>query len=154
MRHFLRDTRQRPQIPVSVTTGACHADAGLREAVEKCVHWTLRRYASRIRDVSVWLVDLNGPRGGVDSMCRIRVRLTGPGTWTVESRADAIHAAVAIAVNRAKKIIDRKLKRRRMMARLARGVRNRGNPRNVDRGWSACIRPVDLPSGPTAETDR
>lgn len=123
MTHLPRETQLRDHIPVSVRTGACRVDAGLREAIENCVHWTLRRYAKRIRDVRVWLDDVNGPRGGIDSLCRIQVRLAGPGTSTVESRAGTVHAAVAMAIDRAKKTIDRKLKRRRMAARLARGLR-------------------------------
>lgn len=117
------DTRQHEPMPVSVRTGACLADAGLRETVVNCVYWTLRRYAKRICDVGVWLDDVNGPRGGIDRVCRIQVRLAGPGILTVESRAGTIHAAVGMAADRAKRAIVRKLKRRRMVTRFARGFR-------------------------------
>jgi len=47
----------------------------LRDQLEKRLQFALGRFEPRIRQVSVDLEDLNGPRGGVDKSCRIAVHL-------------------------------------------------------------------------------
>lgn len=47
----------------------------LTDHVDRRLHFALSRFSSRIARVSVFLEDVNGPRGGVDKACRIVVRL-------------------------------------------------------------------------------
>jgi putative sigma-54 modulation protein len=55
----------------------------------------LSRFHGRIRSVAVRVVDVNGPRGGVDKRCHVTVRLAAPKRTLVIEDADA-DAAVAI----------------------------------------------------------
>jgi hypothetical protein len=81
----------------------------LRAHAERCIGFALRRFASRIDRVSVWLEDVNGPRGGVDKRCRIAVRLrpTG-GAFVTKSAADA-YAAIGRAAGRAGSAVARRI---------------------------------------------
>lgn len=125
-----QDTRRPSHMTVAIRSGDLRIDADLRDAIGERVRRSFRRHARRVREVRVWLDDLNGPRGGVDRTCRIQVQLTAAGTSTVESRAQTVHAAVAGAVARAKQTIDRTLKRRRTRARFPREPRNRNDGRD------------------------
>jgi len=115
---------------IAIRSSVFRIDADLRETVETHVRRGLRRYARRISEVRVWLDDANGPRGGIDRSCRIQVELLSAGTWTVESRAGTVYAALAGAIERVKMTIDRALKRRRRRARFPRDPRNRRSGQN------------------------
>lgn len=45
----------------------------VRAQGEQRIRFALGRFTLRLRSVSVVLTDVNGPRGGVDTSCRIRV---------------------------------------------------------------------------------
>ena len=47
----------------------------LADHLDRRLHFALSRFSSRIARVTVFLEDVNGPRGGVDKACRIVVRL-------------------------------------------------------------------------------
>jgi len=55
------------------------AGADLVEHVDRRLHFALARFSARIARVTVFLDDVNGPRGGVDKVCRIVVRLRNGG---------------------------------------------------------------------------
>ena len=47
----------------------------LREYIEQRARFALERLARPIRKIRVQLRDLNGPRGGVDKSCQVRIAL-------------------------------------------------------------------------------
>ena len=47
----------------------------LRNAVEKIVACAIDRFDAQVAKVSVYLADLNGPKGGVDKLCQITASL-------------------------------------------------------------------------------
>jgi putative sigma-54 modulation protein len=83
--------------------------AALKDYVRRRVHFALGRFAGRIRSVSVHLVDVNGPRGGIDKCCDIRVNIGPRQEVIVRERQANIHAAVAFAVERADRAVRRQL---------------------------------------------
>lgn len=83
--------------------------ADLKEYVRRRIHFALGRFAGKIKSVSVRLADLNGPRGGVDKSCDIRVDVGLRKEVIVSERHDNIHAAVACAVERADRAVQRQL---------------------------------------------
>lgn len=83
--------------------------ADLKDYVRRRIHFALGRFAGRIKSVSVRLADLNGPRGGVDKSCDIRVDMGLRKEVIVCERHDNIHAAVAFAVQRADRAVQRQL---------------------------------------------
>ena len=68
----------------------------------------------KLREVYVWMEDLNGPRGGVDHRCRIDLRLKPRGRLTATADATNGHDAGAQAAKRAAMLLDRTYKRRWM----------------------------------------
>jgi len=83
----------------------------LRDYLDLRLRFALSRFQHRIRSVAVGLKDLNGPRGGVDKHCRIRVELIPSGSVTVAETDADLRAAIAHAAERAGRTVRRKLER-------------------------------------------
>ncbi len=82
-----------------------------REWIERRVHFTLGRFAARIRRVAVSVSDINGARGGTDKQCRLRISLIPNGEVLVEDVDLSVEAVVANAVERAARAVARWLER-------------------------------------------
>ena len=81
-----------------------HPEAAvMREVVERRVRFVLRRLSALVPRVDVKLVDVNGPRGGIDKRCQIELRTDGAGPVVVSSVAKdwrtALDGALARAVH-------------------------------------------------------
>lgn len=72
------------------------------------------KFARSIERVSVRIEDTNGPRGGVDQVCRIKVVLSGLPSVFVEQRDATRVAAIDGALTGAERAVRRSLQRRRM----------------------------------------
>lgn len=88
--------------------------------------WTaLSRFSRAISHVSITVRDINGPRGGVDTECAIRV--TGREGWSVfvVDTSDSVQAALGNSLARTKRTVARRLERDarfdRVEARVAGG---------------------------------
>lgn len=66
------------------------------------VSLALARFSRLIALVVVRLDDVNGPRGGIDKVCRISVSLRGGGTVVSEGRSDNVRKALGESVVRAR----------------------------------------------------
>lgn len=91
-------------------------DPELRAVVTRRLHFTLSRHALAIEQVDVTLGDVNGPKGGVDKVCRIRLRGPGLPTLIVEEAAADLRTAVDSAAARLGRTLQRALTRRRDFA--------------------------------------
>ena len=74
----------------------------------------LSKCAPSIERVSVRVGDVNGPRGGVDQVCRINVVLIGLPPVVVEERDASLEAAIDGAITRTERAVRRSVQRRRM----------------------------------------
>jgi len=74
----------------------------------------LGKYATSIERVSVRIEDVNGPRGGVDQSCRVKIVLRGLASVVFESRDESLNAAVDAALSGVERTVRRTLERRRM----------------------------------------
>jgi putative sigma-54 modulation protein len=83
--------------------------ADLKDYITRRVHFSLGRFAGRIRSLSLRLADVNGPRGGVDQRCDVRVDV-GQQAVIVRERQANVHAAIAFALDRAERAVQRRLK--------------------------------------------
>lgn len=88
----------------------------LREQIVDHLDAAFRRVSTRIRAVSLFLKDTNGPRGGVDKNCQIAVQLHRGGTIRC-GRTDAdLITAVNLATDHVTHAVVRRLERRRKRA--------------------------------------
>lgn len=75
-----------------------------------------RRILPTIRAVDISITDINGPKGGADKQCRIRIRGRSIPTVVVEHVGMDTLATVSIAAERAEQVVLRKMARRRGFA--------------------------------------
>ena len=77
------------QITVRASSG------GLSRLARRRFELALGRFNGRVRSVAIRIVDLNGPRGGIDKRCRVTVQLSATKRMLVVEDTDA-DAAIAI----------------------------------------------------------
>jgi ribosome-associated translation inhibitor RaiA len=90
--------------PLHVRATGVELDAATRSHVDARTSRQLGKFASHIERVSVRFEDVNGPRGGKDTVCRIKVVLSGLPSVITEERGKTPRAAfdlVALATARA-----------------------------------------------------
>jgi putative sigma-54 modulation protein len=85
----------------------------LYDHVVRKIDFALRRFANRIDGVVVRLVDINGPKGGLDKRCRIVARLAPTGSVIVEATDADAYVAVSQAAVRVDERVARAITRRR-----------------------------------------
>jgi hypothetical protein len=88
-------------------------DRDERAAMRERLGRKLGKHARSIERVTVRLRDVNGPRGGVDHVCTIKVVLTGLPSVVFEKSATTVSAAFGLALSGAERAVVRSLQRRR-----------------------------------------
>lgn len=114
----------------------------LRNYVEQRLERSLRRFENRVRHVTVWLADINGPRGGVDKSCIIDATLRPLGRIVLENRSGDLYAAIDLAAGRLRRSLSRTLKRAREQRRSRESVRVHGQSRSLSASKGKSARPV------------
>lgn len=102
------------RIPANIRLTRVLLDGEERSYLRRQLGAKLGKFADSIERVSVRLADVNGPRGGVDQVCRIKVVLIGLPSVVVERRHEAQHAAVDLALDATEEAVRRSVQRRRM----------------------------------------
>src|SRR5690606_21591955 len=85
----------------------------LNDHIERCLTAALGRLKERIDRVTIRVVDVNGPRGGIDKRCRIIVSLNPRGKVIVTGADRDPFVLVTRAARRTGQIVRRVLGRRR-----------------------------------------
>lgn len=93
--------------------------AGLRQRVLHRLRFAFAAIAHRVRGVDVCLADDNGPRGGTDKRCRVRVIVPGVPAVVIEDVEPDLYAAIDRALDRAGRTAARRLARGRDERRAA-----------------------------------
>jgi hypothetical protein len=86
----------------------------LQRHVERSIEFAVDRHRSRICRISVYLSDLNGPRGFFDKLCQITAEIRGARPVSVLERGDDLQAVVNRAARRLSYRIGRRTDRQRM----------------------------------------
>jgi ribosome-associated translation inhibitor RaiA len=86
----------------------------------------LGKLASSIERISVRVEDVNGPRGGVDHACRVKVVLSGLPSVVVVEQDASLAAAIDRALGGAERAVRRAVQRRRTKSTKSR--RGAGEP--------------------------
>lgn len=88
-----------------------HIEESFRDQVRAHLGRSMGAYAPRIERVLVHFEDVNGTRGGEDTLCRIRVTMSGEEPLIVEELALDAEVAFNRAVPRITRIVQRAIER-------------------------------------------
>jgi len=83
----------------------------LRSQAERRVRFALGSASRNIRSIVMRLLDVNGPRGGVDKRCTIRANLPGALPVVIEQQEADLYLAIGRAADRAGRAVSRRLER-------------------------------------------
>ncbi len=119
-----------PLVPTYILSRGVTLSANDREYIRRKLGMKLGKSAAAIERISVRVEDVNGPRGGVDHACRIKVVLSGRPSVVVARHADSLQAAVAGALDSVERAVRRAVQRRRATpaSRGGRATRSRRRP--------------------------
>jgi CBS domain-containing protein len=110
----LRPTAEPAQIPAHIRAAHDGLSDVDRDYIRRKLGRRLGKFAGAIERVSVRTEDVNGPRGGVDRVCRIKVVLSGLPSVVFERRDSSLVAAVDGALAGVETAVRRAVQRRRM----------------------------------------
>lgn len=79
---------------------------------ERRIRFALTRFEDHIQRISMWLSDVNGPRGGRDKHCRLQIVLAGKTSVIIEDTQANLHVAINRTIERACRSLVRKLDRK------------------------------------------
>ena len=83
----------------------------LQEYAARRVALELSRFSGRLSGITIWLEDVNGPRGGVDKHCRVKVSGPDVGQIVAEGRDADLKNALSRALATAGRAVSRSLRR-------------------------------------------
>ncbi|MBT0586514.1 HPF/RaiA family ribosome-associated protein [Alteromonas oceanisediminis] len=89
----------------------------LQQFIEAKIQFALNRYAQRIRVLEISLKDINGPRGGIDKQCTIKMKINQFKTLVVEDTSADAYESVVACTQRAKRRMERHYTRARTQSR-------------------------------------
>ena len=100
--------------PAHVRPLGVELDDDQQAYVRRKLGMKLGKFATSIERISVRVTDMNGPRGGVDQVCNIKVVLSGLPSVVIERRHAALPAAIELALRATEQAVRRSIHRRRM----------------------------------------
>jgi hypothetical protein len=95
-----------------------------RAEIRRRTRTVFGRYGAVVERVTVRIRDVNGPRGGVDIECRIKVVLSGLPSVIAERRTTKLETAFNGALTAARSSVTLALRRRRMRPLKAKRTRD------------------------------
>jgi ribosome-associated translation inhibitor RaiA len=139
--------------PLAIRTSGVDADPDLRTYVRERLGFKLGKFARHVERATVRFEDVNGPRGGVDTACRVKVVLSGLSSVVVEELAGRPYEAFDRAGDRVERAVRRTLERSRgrgLVSSRSRGNGKKQQSSNVDEpmrepGRRPKRRPLPLP---------
>lgn len=111
------DSPQRAPMPAYIRAADVEVDRADRDYIQRKLGRKLGKFGADIDRVSVRIEDINGPRGGGDKRCRIKVVLRRLPSVVVEEQHAALQAAMDGALERVGQTVTRQLQRRRVKSR-------------------------------------
>jgi ribosome-associated translation inhibitor RaiA len=85
-----------------------------RALIRRKLGMKLGKFTTAIERITVRMTDANGPRGGVDHVCNVKVVLSGLPSVVVERRDASPHAVIDLALRATEQAVRRSVGRRRM----------------------------------------
>lgn len=105
------------EVPVYIRAAGTQLEPGHRDYIRRKLGRKLGKFTMSIERASVRIEDINGPRGGVDKRCRIKVVLSGLPSVMAEESRDTVPAAVDAALVTVERAVRGPVRRRGMQPR-------------------------------------
>lgn len=105
----------------------------LGEYMRRRLAFALTRHRDRIQRVSIRVGDENGPRGGVDKFCRIRVHLLDAPVAAITDVGAELYAVIDRAADRLGRVVVRRLDRSHPLRDATRHGSRHGRGRRLSR---------------------
>jgi ribosome-associated translation inhibitor RaiA len=102
------------QTPAHVRVFGVELDEDDRALIRRKLGMKLGKFVGSIERVTVRITDANGPRGGVDHVCNVKVVLSGLPSVVVERRHASPNTAIDLALRATEQAVRRSVSRRRM----------------------------------------
>jgi hypothetical protein len=99
---------------ISIRARGVDRSDNLTQMLQRSIAFAVDRHKSRINRISVYLEDVNGPRGGVDKHCQIEADLRGAQSVMILEKGDDLMAVANRAVRRLGYRIGRHIDRGRV----------------------------------------
>jgi hypothetical protein len=103
----------RSRIDVHIRVFGIDVDQDTRNHLRRKVDRRFGKFATSIERVSIRFRDVNGPRGGVDQVCRLKVVLKKLPSIVFENQDTSLDGAFSGALSGAERKVRRNLQRRR-----------------------------------------
>ena len=102
------------QTPIYIRSAASMLDEGDADYLRRKLSRKLAKFETAIERTSVRFDDVNGPRGGRDKRCRIKVVLNGLPSVYIDEQHESVQAAMDRALARIEYAVRQAVERRRM----------------------------------------
>ncbi len=83
----------------------------LNKYAEAKIRLALGLFETRIRRAEIFLTDVNGPKGGEDKLCKIKVKVDGLSDILIHEKSSDIYDSINICTHRLKRVTLRNLDR-------------------------------------------
>ena len=131
------------QTPLAIRTGGTSLSRADRERIRERVGRKLGKFALHIERMTVRIDDVNGPKGGVDRRCRIKVTLSGRPSIVVEARGETVGESFDRAIASGQRTVRRALDQAGLRApKPARGERTAPKSAAMRSGESSSKAPM------------
>jgi ribosome-associated translation inhibitor RaiA len=139
---LMRDRTHTVSPPAHVRVLGVEMEDQGRDTIARKLGMKLGKFASSIERITVRLSDANGPKGGRDQICQIKVVLSGLPSIVVEERASALQNAIDRAMKATALAVRRSVQRRRLKALHHRAVGPAVSRPPDGRGRVESVRPL------------
>jgi hypothetical protein len=100
-------------VPAHIRVLGANLNKDKRIQVRQKLKRKIGKFARAIERVSVRVNDINGPRGGIDQVCRIKVVLSNLSSVVFEAKDASLDVAIGRALAGTERAVRRSLQRRR-----------------------------------------
>ena len=98
---------------IAIRTRHLNWNEEMRAQVERSIEFAVDRHRNRIDRISVYVSDLNGPRGGIDKLCQMTAYVRGTRPVLVLERGADLLTLMNRAARRLGYRLERRIHRRR-----------------------------------------
>ncbi len=103
---------------VNIRSNGIEVTDALRKHVERTLASSLDRFVRRLESVSLFLADLNGPRGGVSKLCQLTAQLKSGRVVSILQKDSEMEPAIKRAADRLKFAVSRAFNRAKRPIRV------------------------------------